>query len=122
MAQVAWDKPWLPALVSVANAAGQPAGIELGTAGITSPGDFVESGFDRATSAKLDATFAAHNPEVLWTDNLHQGYVRLELTRAVGRATFVGVDNIASRHYRAFPISQWQVVRGAEGLDLKRST
>jgi len=106
----------------VADAAGHPAGIELGTAGITSPGDFVESGFDRATSAKLDGAFSAYNPEVLWTDNLHQGYVRLELTRTVGRATFMGVDNISTRNYRAFPISQWQVVRGAEGLDLKRST
>ncbi len=105
----------------LADASGRLAGIEFGTAGITSPGDFVESGFDRATSAKLDAAFADHNPEVLWTDNLHQGYVRLELTRAVGRATFVGVDNLTSRRYRPFTISQWQVMRGPEGLDLKRS-
>jgi alkaline phosphatase D len=106
----------------LADASGRAAGIELGTAGITSPGDFIDRGFDRATCSTLDAAFAAHNPEVLWTDNLHQGYVRLELTRVVGRATFIGVDTISTRRYRAFPISQWQVVRGAEGLDLKRSS
>jgi hypothetical protein len=34
----------------------------------------------------------------------------------------VGVDNIATRRYRTYPVSQWQVVRGAQGLDLKRSS
>lgn len=105
----------------LADASGRATGIELGTAGITSPGDFVESGFDRATSAKLDAAFADHNPEVLWTDNFHQGYVRLDLTRTIGRATFIAVDNLATRKYRAFPVSQWQIARGPDGLNLKRS-
>lgn len=105
----------------LADAKGRATGIELGTAGITSPGDFIDSGFDAATAAKLDAAFADHNPEILWTDNAHQGYVRLELTRTVGRATFVAVDSIASRQYRTFPVSQWQFMRGQAGLDLKRS-
>lgn len=105
----------------LADSAGRPAGIELGTAGITSPGDFVESGFDKKTAAKLDAAFADHNPEVLWTDNLHQGYVRIELGRTVGRATFVAVSNLATTAYRTMSLSQWQFARDTSGLRLKRT-
>lgn len=106
----------------LADGNGRAAGIELGTAGISSPGDFVDSGFDRATAAKLDTILATHNPEVLWTDNLHQGYVRLELTRKIGRATFIAVSNLASPQYRTTALSQWQIARGADGLDLKRTS
>lgn len=102
------------------DANGQASGIELGTAGVSSPGDFIDSGFDPATAGKLDAALAAHNPEILWTDNLHQGYVRLELTRSIGRATFVAVDNILSAQYHPFNVSQWQISKGKGGLDLMR--
>lgn len=102
------------------DANGQASGIELGTAGVSSPGDFIDSGFDPATARQLDAALAAHNPEILWTDNLHQGYVRFELTRTIGRATFVAVDNILSAKYRLFNLSQWQVSRGKDGLDMTR--
>ncbi len=104
----------------LADASGRPMGLELGTAGITSPGDFVESGFDRATAARLDAAFAEHNPEVIWTDNLHQGYVRLELGRAAGRATFVAVSTLRSQRYTTRAISQWRLLRDRSGLDLAR--
>lgn len=104
----------------LANAAGQPMGLELGTSGITSPGDFIESGFDPATAAKLDAAFAEHNPEVVWTDNLHQGYVRVVLTRNEGRASFIAMSNIRSQRYTARPVSEWRMVRGDAGLDLIR--
>ncbi len=104
----------------LANAAGQPMGLELGTSGITSPGDFIESGFDLVTAAKLDSAFAEHNPEVVWTDNLHQGYVRVVLTRNEGRASFVAMSNIRSQRYTARTVSEWRIVRGAAGLDLVR--
>lgn len=104
----------------LADAAGRPSGIELGTAGITSPGDFVESGFDRDTAARLDAAFAEHNPEVIWTDNLHQGYVRVELTPNGGTADFMVVSDVRSRRYQVRKISSWQIVRGAEAVDLVR--
>lgn len=104
----------------LADAQGRSAGIELGTAGISSPGDFVDSGFDAATAGRLDTSLATHNPEILWTDNLHQGFVRLELTRTVGRATFIAVDNLATRKYRTVPISQWQMAHGSSGLELTR--
>jgi alkaline phosphatase D len=102
----------------LADAAGRSAGIELGTAGITSPGDFLESGFDSLTAARLDAAFAEHNPEVIWTDNLHQGYVRLVLTPSGGTADFMAVSDVRSRRYQVRKISSWQIVRDAEGIDL----
>lgn len=84
----------------LADAAGRPAGIEFGTAGISSPGDFVESGFGDATSRALDAAYAAHIPEVAWTDNMHQGYVRIDFARDRGVASFIAVDTVLSPDYR----------------------
>ncbi len=105
----------------LANASGEPMGVELGTAGVTSPGDFVESGFDRSTATRLDAAFAEHNPEVLWTDNLHQGYVRLVLTHNAGRASFIAVSDIRSPRYTTHNISEWQLLRVGKRLDLIRA-
>ena len=102
----------------LANRAGQPVGVELGTSGISSPGDFVESGFDRVTAQRLDAAFAEHNPEVVWTDNLHQGFVRLLLTRQGGQADFVAVDTVLSRRYRTRTIKSYALRHGASGLAL----
>lgn len=83
----------------LADGAGRSAGIEFGTAGISSPGDFVGSGFDDATARALDRAYAEHIPEVAWTDNMHQGYVRVEFGREEGLATFVAVDTVLSPDY-----------------------
>ena len=74
-------------------------GLEIGTAGVTSPGDFVESGWDDETARRLDRAFETLD-EVVWTDNFHQGYVRVELTHAEGAAAFVAVDTVLSPDYR----------------------
>ncbi len=84
----------------LADAAGRPMGLELGTAGISSPGDFVESGWDEATARALDKAFAEGLDEVLWTDNFHQGYVRVTLTPTEGQADFVAVDTVLLPEYR----------------------
>ncbi|WP_067735614.1 alkaline phosphatase D family protein [Novosphingobium naphthalenivorans] len=84
----------------LADQAGRPAGIEFGTAGISSPGDFVDSGFGPETARALDKAWAEHIPEVTWTDNMHQGYVRVEFEREQGMATFVGVDTVLTPSYR----------------------
>lgn len=86
----------------LADDAGRPAGIEFGTAGISSPGDFVDSGFGDAAARALDTAYAEHIPEVVWTDNMHQGYVRVEFGREHGVATFIAVDTVLSADYRAF--------------------
>ncbi|WP_232492921.1 alkaline phosphatase D family protein [Novosphingobium kaempferiae] len=83
----------------LADAQGRPAGIEFGTAGISSPGDFISSGFDADMSRRLDVAYAEHIPEVVWTDNMHQGYVRVEFGRRTGTASFVAVSTVLSRDY-----------------------
>ncbi len=103
----------------LADAKGQPAGIELGTAGITSPGDFVESGFGEALSRQLDRAFEVHNPEVVWTDNMHQGYVRLVLNRAGGQASFVAVDTVLSPRYRTATLKRFALARKGRTLQLR---
>jgi alkaline phosphatase D len=103
----------------LADSAGRPAGIELGTSGISSPGDFVESGFDPVTAQRLDAAFAEHNPEVVWTDNMHQGFVRLMLTPQGGQADFVAVSTVLSRRYRTRTIKSYALRRAASGLALE---
>lgn len=100
----------------LADASGRPAGVELGTAGITSPGDFVSSGFGADLSQRLDRAFEAHNPEVVWTDNLHQGYVRLDLRRQIAQATFVAVDTITSRDYRGTVLKRFGITRRGGAL------
>jgi alkaline phosphatase D len=102
----------------LADAEGRPAGVEIATAGVTSPGDFVESGFDKALAHRLDEAFTDHNPEVLWTDNLHQGYVRLELDRSAGRATFVAVRSLERVDAGVTVLRQMKIVRRAGELDL----
>ncbi len=96
---------------SLKDAEGRPAGVELGTAGITSPGDFVESGFGEELSRQLDLAFAEHCPEIDWTDNMHQGYVRLELARDAALATFVAVDTVTDSDFRAFILNRLRIER-----------
>jgi alkaline phosphatase D len=98
------------------DAEGRPAGLELGTAGITSPGDFVESGFGDDLSRALDKAFADHVPEVEWTDNMHQGYVRLDLQRDGAEATFIAVDTIQSRAFRPFIVNRFAIVRDGSAI------
>lgn len=81
------------------DAQSQPAGIEFGTAGISSPGDFIDSGFAPDMARTLDKAYAEHMAEVVWTDNMHQGYVRMEFGRHRGTASFIGVSTVLSRRY-----------------------
>jgi alkaline phosphatase D len=102
----------------LADAEGRPAGVEIGTAGVTSPGDFIESGFDPVLAGRLDQAFMDHNPEVLWTDNLHQGYVRLELSRTEGLVTFLSTPGLDRPDARAEVVRRWGLEKGPRGLDL----
>ncbi|OCC23421.1 alkaline phosphatase [Croceicoccus estronivorus] len=99
---------------------GNPAGIELGTSGISSPGDFISSGFGPGLSQSLDRAFAEYVPEVLWTDNMHNGYVRLDLERDHARASFIAVDTVLTTAYRVGTLRRYAVNKrdGALSLDL----
>jgi alkaline phosphatase D len=102
----------------LADDAGRPAGIEFGTAGISSPGDFISSGFGEARSRALDRAYAEHIPEVVWTDNMHQGYVRVEFGREQGTATFVAVDTVLSPDYRTMVLRRAPFARNGGEVTL----
>ncbi len=89
---------------------GNSTGIELGTAGISSPGDFVESGWPDDIAKKLDRIFEQELDEVKWTDNLHQGYVRVVFTPQTAKADFVAVDNVLTTEYLVSTIHSETIV------------
>lgn len=97
---------------------GKPMGVELGTAGVTSPGDFVESGWDLKTAEELDRVFEKALDEVVYTDNLHQGYVRLLLTPTKARADFMAVDTVLSTNYRLKLLKSFELLRKDGSLRL----
>jgi len=94
---------------TLADDAGNSMGVELGTAGITSPGDFVDSGFDADTAMALDRVFADQLPEVVWTDNMHQGYVRVVLQPDAAKADFVAVSTVLTPDYSASTVKSYRI-------------
>jgi alkaline phosphatase D len=99
----------------LADGQGRSMGVELGTAGISSPGDFIESGFDPETAAKLDRALETLD-EVVWTDNFHQGYVRVVLGRDGGAADFVVVDSVLTPDYGVSTLKSTKLVPGGGAL------
>lgn len=93
----------------LSDASGRPAGLELGTTGITSPGDFL--GFGVEGAAHYDTLLARHNPEIAWTDCRHNGYLRLRLTPGDARADFVAVSSVTSRNYRTQLLKRAEIGR-----------
>jgi len=96
---------------------GRPMGIEIGTAGVTSPGDFIDSGFDPSTAARLDQTFADLLAEVTWTDNLHQGYMRVVLQSHQATADFMAVSTIERPEYRMTVLKTLRIGRRGRSID-----
>ncbi len=76
---------------------GNNMGYELGTAGITSPGDFESFGEDAAK--EMDRLLTEHNREVLWTDGRHRGFVKLSITPDQSVARYLTISNILSERY-----------------------
>ena len=93
---------------------GRKMGIEIGTAGISSPGDFLESGFDKDTALQLDQLFAQQIKEVRWTDNLHQGYVRIEFNRELAQATYLAVSTVLKPEYTVSTV-RTEIIRHQNG-------
>ena len=101
---------------AVSDGEGRPMGLELGTAGVSSPGDFVDTGWDTETAEKLDRVFAQSLDEVRWTDNFHQGYVRVMLTREQADVAFVAVDTVLLPTYRVETVREETVVRSGQTI------
>jgi len=95
------------------DAEGTPMGVELGTTAISSPGDFLEFGVEGAQL--MDQRLMAANPEVEWTEGIHNGYLRLRITRDALHADFIGVSNILSRHYTTILLRE-VILRRENGL------
>ena len=103
---------------TLADGSGNAMGIELGTSGISSPGDFVDSGFDTNTAMALDRVFSDAVPEVVWTDNMHQGYVRVVLMPAAAKADFVAVSTVLTPDYTASAVKSYRIDRDTAHLRL----
>lgn len=95
-------------------------GIELGTAGVTSPGDFIESGFGPDLSVRLDQAFADMLEEIDWTDNMHQGYVRLDLRRDAAQASFVAMSSVTALRYRPELLRRYAIHRRDGALAMQQ--
>ncbi len=98
------------------NAAGEPVGVEIGTAGISSPGEFLDAGFEPELVRQIDAIFADGMPEVRWTDSMHQGYVRVVLGREAVDVTYVGVDTVLLPDYRTLELRKERIVKSGPSL------
>lgn len=106
-----WENPLF-------DAGGNPVGLEIGTAGISSPGDFVETGWTGDGPERLNALFAAALPEVNWTEDRFQGYVRVVLTRSSADVEFVAVDTCLSPDYSLKSLRKTRIEKQADGFAL----
>lgn len=95
---------------------GDAMGVELGTAGITSPGDFEVLGAALAT--ELNKRVANHNREIIWTDCQHRGYVKVILNSDSVKAQFIAVNTISSEHYRANLLREYRITKQGKSLSM----
>ena len=95
---------------------GRNFGVEIGTAGITSPGDFIEQGFDQSKAEQIDRAFATQIPDIRWTSSLYQGYVRLLLTPTETTTDYIAVSTVTERKYQSFTVKQEQIVLSGQSL------
>jgi alkaline phosphatase D len=79
--------------------AGDAMGIELGTAGVTSPNIYLLGQVPASTIETIDRLTIAENPEVRWTSSAHRGYIRVLLSQRDGRADFVAVPAERDGYY-----------------------
>ena len=95
---------------------GRAMGVELGTAGISSPSEYVDTGLDPEVGRRLDAIYTEHMPEVHWTDGLHNGYIRVVLTREEAVATVVAVSTTQSTAFETMELFRERIVKADGSL------
>ena len=79
------------------NHSGQRIGVELGTAGIISLGEFEDYGPKGA--AAFDRLVAEHYHEVTWTDCTRIGFLKLVLTADSEKADYIVVEHVKTPQY-----------------------
>jgi phosphodiesterase/alkaline phosphatase D-like protein len=98
---------------------GTPMGMELGTTGITSPGDFVDLGFSRDEALQLDQRFMQALSEIIWTDSVNNGYLKVDLTRETIEVSCVAVSTIRELSYQTSVIKQARITQSNDTLKLE---
>ena len=99
------------------NGAGVQMGYEVGTTGITSPGDFQYFGNEKAKV--LDKLMSDGNKEILWTDNVSKGYVRVVLTHENAKTDYVAVSDILTTSYDTAVVKSVEFKNNAGHLELQ---
>jgi hypothetical protein len=72
-------------------------GVEIGTAGISSPGDFLA--FGKEIAIEMDNRLSAHNAEVLWTNGRENGYVKVSLDKQAAQVEYIAVSTVTAEDY-----------------------
>ncbi len=93
----------------LADAAGQPMGVELGTSAITSPRGLYQLG--SKTTERFDELIVRQNESVEWMDGRFRGYIRLTLNERNATAEFVTISNIESYDYAVRTLRTSRIVR-----------
>ena len=58
----------------------------------------------------MDGFLAEHNKELVWTDNLHRGFIKLELDKEKAVARYVAVSNFLSEKYEVSLLKRVEIV------------
>lgn len=96
------------------NNSNQSMGVELGTTGVTSPGDFESYGPQGAVA--IDRLVSEHNHEVVWTDCTRRGFIKLILTQTSAQADYIAVDTVSSEKYVASLVRRMKITKKDGGL------
>lgn len=100
----------------LADDAGVPMGVELGTAGACFPSEFRMAQFRPELMTRLDALYTEANPEVRWNSSAACGYVRLSLGRDAAEAAFIAVDTTRAGPARPALLRRERILRQGGGL------
>ena len=95
----------------LSDAAGKRVACEFGTTGITSPG-----AGEISPGVNAGVPIAKANPEVLWNDQVSQGFVLLTLTRAQAKGEMVAVSTIVSKDFTAKAIKTFVAAPDGAGV------
>jgi alkaline phosphatase D len=95
----------------LADAAGRRVAVEFGTTGITSPG-----AGEISPGVNAGALIAKANKEVVFNDQMSQGYLLLTLTRTEARADMVAVSTIVSKAFTTKVVKSFKAAPDGKGV------
>jgi len=93
---------------------GTKMGVELGTAGVTSPGSSVYFGQEAARYSEM---LNARNTDIRYHDPFQKGYIVLRLTQDKADAEYVTVDTVTEPAYTAKVEKSFGIMRKGGSLE-----